>query len=60
MKGVGNGNATKKVKIKGQKEPAIREVYIYGWRVLVAISVQTRLPLASHPSFPFKNMRGAG
>lgn len=44
--GCGKIKETKKVKIKGQKEPAVREVYIYGWRVLVLIDVQTRLPLA--------------
>jgi hypothetical protein len=37
---------TKKVKIAGQKEPAIQEYYVYGWKVLVLIEVRTRLPLA--------------
>jgi hypothetical protein len=34
------------VKVKGQKERAIEEYYVYGWKVLVLIDVQTRLPLA--------------
>ena len=46
-KGAGLLKKTKKVKIKGEKEPAIQEYYVYGWKVLVRISVQTRLPLAS-------------
>jgi hypothetical protein len=37
---------TRKVKVKGQKESAIQEYYIYGWKILVLIDVQTRLPLA--------------
>lgn len=37
---------TRKVKVKGQKEPATEEYYVYGWKVLVLIEVQTRLPLA--------------
>ena len=45
-KGCGKLKETKQVKIKGQQEPAIREVYIYGWKILVLIEVQTRLPLA--------------
>jgi hypothetical protein len=44
--GCGKLKETKKVKIKGQKEPALQEMYIYGWKVLVLIEVQTRLPLA--------------
>src|SRR5947199_10624388 len=34
------------VKVKGQKEPVTEEYYLYGWKVLVLIEVQTRLPLA--------------
>jgi len=34
------------VKVKGQKEPVTQEYYVYGWKVLVLIEVQTRLPLA--------------
>jgi hypothetical protein len=34
------------VKVKGQKEPASEEYYVYGWKVLVLIDVHTRLPLA--------------
>jgi hypothetical protein len=34
------------VKVKGQKEPVTQEYYVYGWKVLVLIDVQTRLPLA--------------
>jgi Transposase DDE domain len=37
---------TRKVKVKGQPEPAIEEYYVYGWKVLVLIDVHTRLPLA--------------
>lgn len=44
--GCGKVKQTKKVKIKGQKEPAIQEIYTYGWKILVLIEVQTRLPLA--------------
>jgi hypothetical protein len=44
--GCGKLKETKKVKVKGQKEPAIQEVYVCGWKVLVLIEVQTRLPLA--------------
>src|SRR5947209_12210206 len=36
------------VKVKGQKERAIEEYYLYGWKVLVLIDVQTRLPLSIH------------
>ena len=32
--------------MKGQKERAIEEYYVYGWKVLVLIDVHTRLPLA--------------
>src|SRR5204862_1543877 len=34
------------VKVKGQKEAATEEYYLYGWKVLVLIEVRTRLPLA--------------
>ena len=34
------------MKVKGQKEPVTEEYYVYGWKVLVLIEVQTRLPLA--------------
>ena len=34
------------MKVKGQKEPVTQEYYVYGWKVLVLIEVQTRLPLA--------------
>src|SRR5947199_4167999 len=34
------------VKVKGQKERATEEYYVYGWKVLVLIDVHTRLPLA--------------
>ena len=37
---------TRSVKIKGQKERATEEYYVYGFKVLVLIDVQTRLPLA--------------
>lgn len=45
-KGCGKLKETKRVKIKGQKELATQEYYVYGWKVLVLIDVQTRLPLA--------------
>ena len=32
--------------MKGQKEPATEEYYVYGWKVLVLMDVHTRLPLA--------------
>jgi len=44
--GCGKIKQTRKVKIKGQKDPATEEYYVYGWKVLVLIEVQTRLPLA--------------
>jgi hypothetical protein len=34
------------VKVKGQQEAVTEEYYVYGWKVLVLIEVQTRLPLA--------------
>jgi len=37
---------TRSVKVKGQKERATEEYYLYGWKVLVLIDVPTRLPLA--------------
>jgi hypothetical protein len=44
--GCGKLKQTRKVKGKGQKEPVTEEYYVYGWKVLVLIEVQTRLPLA--------------
>jgi len=44
--GRGKLKQTRKVKVKGQKEPVTEEYYLYGWKVLVLIEVQTRLPLA--------------
>ena len=44
--GCGKLKQTRSVKIKGQKERMTEEYYIYGWKVLVLIDVQTRLPLA--------------
>jgi hypothetical protein len=44
-KGCGKLKETKKVKVKGQKELGIQEYFVYGWKVLVLIEVQTRLPL---------------
>lgn len=44
--GCGKLKQTRKVKVKGQKERAVEEYYVYGWKVLVLIDVQTRLPLA--------------
>src|SRR5258708_17122632 len=44
--GCGKLKQTRKVKVKGQKEPVTQEYYVYGWKVLVLMDVQTRLPLA--------------
>jgi hypothetical protein len=44
--GCGKLKQTRKVKVKGQKEPVTEEYYVYGWKVLILIEVQTRLPLA--------------
>jgi hypothetical protein len=44
--GCGKLKQTRSVKVKGQKERAIEEYYVSGWKVLVLIDVQTRLPLA--------------
>ncbi len=44
--GAGKRKQTRSVKIKGQKERATEEYYVWGWKVLVLIDVQTRLPLA--------------
>jgi len=44
--GCGKVKQTRKVKVKGQKEPVTQEYYVYGWKVLVLMDVQTRLPLA--------------
>ncbi len=44
--GAGKLKQTRSVKIKGQKERATEEYYVSGWKVLVLIDVQTRLPLA--------------
>src|SRR6266702_2580022 len=44
--GCGKLQQTRSVKIKGQKERATEEYYLYGWKVLVLIDVPTRLPLS--------------
>src|SRR3989440_786379 len=44
--GCGKLKQTRRVKVKGQQEAATEEYYVYGWKVLVLIEVQTRLPLA--------------
>src|SRR5260370_4056525 len=44
--GCGKIKQTRKVRVKGQKEPVTEEYYVYGWKVLVLIEVQTRSPLA--------------
>jgi hypothetical protein len=44
--GCGKVKQTRSVKVKGQKERATEEYYVYGWKVLVLIDVQTRLPLS--------------
>ncbi len=44
--GCGKVKQTRSVKVKGQKEPVTQEYYLYGWKVLVLMDVETRLPLA--------------
>ncbi len=44
--GGGTLKQTRSVKVKGQKEAVTEEYYLYGWKILVLIEVQTRLPLA--------------
>jgi hypothetical protein len=44
--GCGKLKQTRQVKVKGHKEPITEEYYVFGWKVLVLIDVQTRLPLA--------------
>ena len=44
--GCGKVKQTRKVKVKGQKEPLIAEYDVDGWKVLVLIDAGTRLPLA--------------
>src|SRR5216684_1249314 len=44
--GCGKLKQTRSVKVKGQPEATTEEYYVYGWKVLVLIEVQTRLPLA--------------
>src|SRR5258708_20983922 len=44
--GCGKIKQTRKVQVKGQKEPVTEEYYLYGWKVLVLSEVHTRLPLA--------------
>lgn len=44
--GCGKVKQTRSVKVKGQKDRATEEYYVYGWKVLVLIDVQTRLPLS--------------
>src|SRR6266852_7062456 len=44
--GCGKVKQTRSVKLKGQKERATEEYYVYGWKVVVLIDVHTRLPLS--------------
>src|SRR5438105_4467799 len=44
--GCGKPKQRRSAKVKGRKEGATEEYYVYGWKVLVLIEVQTRLPLA--------------
>ncbi len=44
--GCGKLKQTRSVKVKGQKERATEEYYVYGWKVLVLMDVHTRLPLS--------------
>jgi len=44
--GCGKLKQTRSVKVKGQKERATEEYYLYGWKVLALIDVPMRLPLA--------------
>ena len=59
-KGCGKVKQTRKVKVKGQKEAVTEEYYVYGWKILVLIEVQTRLPLASDLWCKSRTMRGNG
>lgn len=54
--GCGKLKQTRSVKSKGQTEAATEEYDVYGWKVLVLLEVQTRLPLWSRS----KRMRGGG
>ena len=58
--GCGKIKQTRSVKVKGQQERATEEYYVYGWKVLVLIDVQTRLPLASDPWCRSRSMRDVG
>lgn len=58
--GCGKVKQTRSVKVKGQKERATEEYYVSGWKVLVLIDVQTRLPLASDPWSRARSMKAAG
>src|SRR5260370_8797595 len=44
--GCGKVKQTRKLKVKGQKEPVTQDYYVYGGKVLVLVDVQTRFPLA--------------
>ena len=44
--GCGKLKHTRKVKVKGQAEPAVQEYSLDGWKILVLIEVRTRLPFA--------------
>ena len=44
--GCGKLKQTRSVKVKGQTEAATEEYYVSGWKVLLLLEVQTRLPLA--------------
>src|SRR2546421_6379283 len=44
--GCGKLKQTRSVKVKGQKERATEEYYVYGWKALGSIDVHTRLPLS--------------
>src|SRR5579859_4875855 len=44
--GCGKLKQTRRVKVKGQPEAATEDYDVSGWKVLVLIEVQTRLPLA--------------
>ena len=56
--GCGKVKQTRKVKVKGQKEKATEEYYVYGWKIMVLIEVQTRLPPVGDQSGANSRLRG--
>jgi len=58
--GCGKLKVERQVKRKGSRELVTVEEFLYGWKVLVLIEVQTRLPLASDPSSRSRSMKDTG